>query len=716
MRRSKKSLGRAILVSVLSASMVMTAPVYAADYLGVNERVTGDVTDGIYADGESNVTITGTVSGKEENGEDITILDKSNITIDGDANCSQVDVEDGSTLKVGGNVNSNNITNNDSHLIVDNDVKTGDLNNYGGIVTIGGDVETTGTLGNSDGTLSVGGDVKSDRVTVWGSLNVAGNISSSPDSDDRNSLIIASKGANVSVGKDVTLTGTEAAIAVSGRRNGDYSNKTSNVTVGGDVNVDTVDKTGGNRYGAGLSVDGDDGSKINVRIDGKITVKSQDGAEGISTYVSNDDGAKDNKTGATIKVEAGGVEIIAPKKDATHNSAAGIGITNDDNTSTTIVIKGDLKSTQDGINIFNNGSGATTDIIVDGTIESNNNESGIVIFNKGENNQTNITAWKINNNTEKDDPVLVNRLEGDSKKGISDDAATKKQNDNINYIIRREGTITLDGTRTITSFNGDTYETAHENEKLTIHVKVDDDKKYRVDRVEGGTATATKNADGSWTLTVPKNGGVDIRAVLVAIEQKESSSSSSSSGSSSSGGGSSSSHPGSSNAASGMTTTTTDGATVQTNVAKNNNSTTTAAAVRIGTSTANVTSSVSEQNGTKVTFQNATGNLAGASFKTVGQISADGTTLVKEDGTTAKMATGMLLVIENADGTSIGCFVDANGKIIATGAYEVYYMLGTDGKLHAHFVNPQGYFMSGIQVINGQTVTFNAVGEMVSVL
>lgn len=392
------------------------------------------------------------------------------------------------------------------------------------------------------------------------------------------------------------------------------------------------------------------------------------------------------------------------------------GITNDDNTSTTIVIKGDLKSTQDGINIFNNGSGATTDIIVDGTIESNNNESGIVIFNKGENNQTNITAWKINNNTEKDDPVLVNRLEGDSKKGISDDVATKKQNENINYIIRREGTITLDGTRTITSFNGDTYETAHENEKLTIHVKVDDDKKYRVDRVEGGTATATKNADGSWTLTVPKNGGVDIRAVLVAIEQKESSSSSSSSGSSSSGGGSSSSHPGSSNVASGMTTTTTDGATVQTNVAKNNNSTTTAAAVRIGTSTANVTSSVSEQNGTKVTFQNATGNLAGTSFKTVGQISADGTTLVKEDGTTAKMATGMLLVIENADGTSIGCFVDANGKIIATGAYEVYYMLGTDGKLHAHFVNPQGYFMTGIQVINGQTVTFNAVGEMVSVL
>ena len=122
-------------------------------------------------------------------------------------------------------------------------------------------------------------------------------------------------------------------------------------------------------------------------------------------------------------------------------------------------------------------------------------------------------------------------------------------------------------------------------------MKVDDDTKYRVDRVEGGTATATKNADGSWTLIVPKNGGVDIRAVLVAIEQSEHSSSSSSSSESS-------------NAASRMTTTTTDGATVQTNVTRNNNSTTTAA-VRIGTITANVISSVSEQNGTKVTFQKA---------------------------------------------------------------------------------------------------------------
>ena len=352
--------------------------------------------------------------------------------------------------------------------------------------------------------------------------------------------------------------------------------------------------------------------------------------------------------------------------------------------------------------------------MVDGTIKTT--ESSLYIINRNKNDNTvNLTAWKIESGTENN--VAVAKFEKEivdeetgcfHNKRVLDKEATKEQAANINYIIRHDGTISLEGTRLV-SVNGNDFQTARETEKLTIHVKVDDEKKYRVDRVEGGTATATKNADGSWTLIVPKNGGVDIRAVLVAIEQTKHNSGSS-------GGGSSSSRPGVNNASTGMMTTTPEGATVQTNVTKNDNSSVTTASVRIGTATANVTSSVSDQNGTKVTLQNAAGSLAGASFKGVGQISADGATLVKEDGTIAKMATGMLLAIENADGTSVGCFVDETGKTIATGAFEVYYMLGTDGKLHAHFVNPQGYFLTGIQVINGQTVTFNAAGEMVSVL
>ncbi len=675
MRRSKKSLGSAILVSLLSASMVMTTPVYALSISGGDKTIPKDVTNGLLVDEGANVTINGNVSDKDANEEEtkrVTIEGGSTVTIKENIDATRVWVkEEGSSLTVNGNVKADGIKTSDANISVKGDAD-GYITNHGGNMTIAGGTNT--------------------------------KISFDDMAEGADNAIIMS-GGSTTVGKDVSVTteagGTGVLIDTSIY---DGQNKADKVdlNVAGDVNVTTEPNEGEGGYTAGINVSTNNTTAINVNIGGSVKVNSQDFAEGISTYIDSSTNAED---GASITIEAGGVDVKAPEE----GDAVAVTIGNRNNTNTTIVIKGDVTSTRDGINIWNDGDGATTNIVVDGTLESNNKESGIIIFNRGKDNETNITAWKINNNTDKFDPVLVNRLEGDSKKGIADDVATKKQNESINYIIRHEGTISLEGTRT-TEVNGNKFETARETEKLTIHVKVDDDKKYRVDRVEGGTATATKNADGSWTLIVPKNGGVDIRAVLVAIEQTKHNSGSSS------GGGSSSSRPGVSNAASGMTTTTTDGATVQTNVTKNNNSTTTVAAVRIGTTTANVTSSVSEQNGTKVTFQNASGNLAGASFKTVGQVSADGTTLVKEDGTTAKMATGMLLAIENADGTSIGCFVDATGKTIATGAFEVYYMLGTDGKLHAHFVNPQGYFMTGIQVINGQTVTFNAVGEMVSVL
>ena len=674
MKRSKKSLGRAILVSLLSASMVMTTPVYALSISGEDKTIPKDVTNGLLVDEGANVTINGNVSDRDANEEEtkrVTIEGASTVTVKENIDATRVWVkEEGSSLTVNGNVKADGI-------------KTSDAN-----ITVKGD--TDGFIGNHGGNMIIEGNTNTriDEEDLYGGVD--------------SGIIIL--GGSTTVGKDVNVTteagGTGVVIDTAMY---DGQNKTDKVdlNVDGNVNVTTEPNEEGG-YTAGINVSTNNTTAINVKIGGSVKVNSQDFADGISTDIAPSTNAKD---GASITIEAGGVDVKAPEE----GDAVAVTIGNGNNTNTTIVIKGDVTSTRDGINIWNDGDGATTNIVVDGTLESNNKESGIIIFNRGKDNETNITAWKINNNTDKFDPVLVNRLEGDSKKGIADDAATKKQNQNINYIIRHEGTISLEGTRT-TEVNGNKFETARETEKLTIHVKVDDDKKYRVDRVEGGTATATKNADGSWTLIVPKNGGVDIRAVLVAIEQTKHNSSSSS------GGGSSSSRPGVSNAASGMTTTTTDGATVQTNVTKNNASTTTTAVVRIGTTTANVTSSVSEQNGTKVTFQNASGNLAGASFKTVGQVSADGTTLVKEDGTTAKMATGMLLAIENADGTSVGCFVDATGKTIATGAFEVYYMLGTDGKLHAHFVNPQGYFMTGIQVINGQTVTFNAVGEMVSVL
>ena len=668
MRRSKKSLGSAILVSLLSASMTFSMPAYALT-IDTDKTVNEAVTNGLRVNSGVDATINGNVSGKaEDSGEIVEINHESKVTINGDVN-TNIENRQGD-LTVSGNVEAK----------VDN----ADDSYYSGVRT-------------SNGSTTIGKDVKVDSKTEGNAVSVKGDENGN---------------ASVSVGGDISIKSSGNTYVFVEESTGDEEDNED----GNDAPADIY-----YRNPAGLSVVGRDNATVNAKVSGKIEASSKGVATGINVMTRGfpKRGNSDSESFDTVKIDissgsvsaSGDKEIDKSQVGNFNNSESnGIHIQNgqDVNSEVNITVDGDLTS-EIGIaisNINNKTTKAVNNIAVDGTIKAT--DRAVEIYNQQENSNTlNLTTWKIEGGT--DQNVIVKKYDKKEDKEVLDKEATEKQSANINYIIRHEGTISLEGTRS-TIVNGTTFETAHEKEKLTIHVKVDDDKKYRVDRVEGGTATATKNADGSWTLIVPKNGGVDIRAVLVAIEKSEHSSSSSSSG------GSSSSRPGVSNAASGMTTITTDGATVQTNVTRNNNSTTTTAAVRIGTTTANVTSSVSEQNGTKVTFQNASGNLAGASFKTVGQVSADGTTLVKVDGTTAKMAPGMLLVIENADGTSIGCFVDANGKIIATGAYEVYYMLGTDGKLHAHFVNPQGYCMTGIQVINGMTVTFNAAGEMVSVL
>lgn len=678
MRRSKKSLGSAILVSVLSASMTFSMPAYALT-IDSNKTVNENVTDGLRVNSEVNATINGNVSDKTEGGGKIVEINYgSKVTINGDVN-TNIENSQGD-LTVSGNVDAK--------------VDDADDSYYNGVKT-------------DNGSTTIGKDVKVETKTEGNAVYVH----ATPQDDTTGN-------ANVSVGGDISINSSgNTYVFVEDPSDDEENNEDNDAT-----------KEIYFRDPAGLRVVGLENTTATAKVSGKIEASSKGVATGIgvSTIGFHKRPGLEADSSGTVKIDisSGSVSASGDKEidksqvgELINSESKGIYIKNGRfvNSEVNITVDGDLTS-EIGIDIDNindKTAKAVNNIIVDGTIKAADDGCAVRIYNRNENDNTfSLTTWKIDSDKTDNNVVVEKAVADDDEtiKRVVDKEASAKLSDDINYIIRHEGTITLDGVTTVHDNNGKSYDTAKANKQLTIHVKVDDDKKYRVDRVEGGTATATRNADGSWTLTVPKNGGVDIRAVLVAIEQSNHSSSSSS------GGGSSSSRPGASNAASGMMTTTTDGATVQTNVTKDSNSTTTAAAVRIGTSTANVTSSVSEQNGTKVTFQNASGNLAGASFKTVGQVSADGTTLVKEDGTTAKMATGMLLAIENADGTSVGCFVDATGKTIATGAFEVYYMLGTDGKLHAHFVNPQGYFMTGIQVINGQTVTFNAVGEMVSVI
>ena len=84
----------------------------------------------------------------------------------------------------------------------------------------------------------------------------------------------------------------------------------------------------------------------------------------------------------------------------------------------------------------------------------------------------------------------------------------------IQYIIKLDavnGTIDLGGKATYDAENG--FYTAHENEEVSVTVRPDDG--YELSGVTAtGNYTLTQNADGSWTLTVQRGGGVTVSAIL----------------------------------------------------------------------------------------------------------------------------------------------------------------------------------------------------------
>lgn len=180
-------------------------------------------------------------------------------------------------------------------------------------------------------------------------------------------------------------------------------------------------------------------------------------------------------------------------------------------------------------------------------------------------------------------------------------------------------------------------------------------------------------------------------------------------GSPNSGGSShSSSSSSSSSSYSGSTTTTTtvNGATV----------TYTQATVTVGDKTVPVgTATTKTPDGASVLMVATTGSVAGAKFAGVGTVTADGSAVVSADGkTTIAVSTAPILVITK-DGVSLGCFVNpTTGKPVATGYTTMFYALGADGQLHLHFVNGQGFFLTGVQTVNGQVYNFDAQGQVIA--
>lgn len=674
----------------------------------------GDVvtkdTDGVSAADNSKVTVNGNVTtsgsafaifnqnaevkvtGNVTSGEDASYTRGGNTEIGGNVTSTNgrgVVAEEGASTIVNGSVTANNtgvsISTYDADEKQDSSVRVDK-----GITVEGGRITSYGT---SDGEISnlhtYGADIWNANKDGKVDLQVNGDIHTTAKTDNEGTKIDRAYSDGVSI---ENLSG-EVSTKINGSINVDSFAGSINSATGINISEDNydpenpVDKT----------------QKTDVTVNGDITAKSNYMATGIDFLGLH--GTTNVKVDGNISADA-------------NKSADGINLSSDDKDATAnIIVNGDVTGSTYGT--YFDGFDGTSNVVINGTLSGG--ESAIIITKEtnttededgkevtekhGYNGNNNITVWKMTS----DQDGLVKVAE-ETRSDITGEVKSKQDAEavdnvlkNINYIIRTDkvsnGTIHLSNTRLISGFD-----TARETEDITIKVEASDG--YKVDSVKNGDAVLKKNSDGTYTLTVPRGGGVQLSAVLSAIQKSHSSSGSS---------GSSSSSHSSASSVNVQTTSSASGATVATTVSDSNGTHNTNAVVKIANQQATVITSEQIGNGNSIIIRNVSGDVAGATFAGVGTVSADGKSITTIDGQVYAVTYAPMLIIKTGDQT-VGCFVDlTTGAPLATGKTEVYYQLAADGQMYAHWVNPMGFFYTGTVVMNGHTVTFNEQGVMIDV-
>lgn len=158
---------------------------------------------------------------------------------------------------------------------------------------------------------------------------------------------------------------------------------------------------------------------------------------------------------------------------------------------------------------------AQADVRVDGTVSGSH--SGITVYYpvdaetaSEQFNRPQLCVWEIEN-----DGGRFVTVEGNGNGDY--DAIAETILGEIDYIIRSapldNGSLVINATP-----KGDDL-VGRQGEEITLAIIPDEG--YMIDHVSGGKATIRLNDDGSYTLLVPMGGGVDITAVLKAIEAGE---------------------------------------------------------------------------------------------------------------------------------------------------------------------------------------------------
>lgn len=458
----------------------------------------------------------------------------------------------------GGNHRIETYSNNNKKVVAAGDIE----------LNITGDVSVTG---NGEIAVKTSEDAK---VSVKGSVSVNGSGTTGVESTDNSSAnvsgditaegqsalgIKAGKGASVTVDGAVKANGqlavginsegeaTAGDVLVKGSDStGVLASNNGKITINNDVKVVESDRRSDSGPVSGVEAEsnGKVTVKGNVEVDGigAMGINSTQGVVNVNGNVKASGTPQNNQAGETVGISAKGSNINV--KGNVTSDGKGIHIIKSGTGLNSIVEVNGSVTGSSGV-VTNNGSDVTVggDVTATGgtgldiTLEQATGDGKINLgtLNVTKEGETGVLLDVRKRNIQDIDELIqampeVNLFEINVKQGdyfgindgtnrdtiqgtgiLKKEAADKILKQKVNYHLRAEntsnGTISLEHTK------------ATEGTTVKFYVKAVDG--YQVKGVSAGKATVIDNGDGSYSIIVPRGGGVNISAIIEAVMKEE---------------------------------------------------------------------------------------------------------------------------------------------------------------------------------------------------
>lgn len=431
-----------------------------------NVSVNGNNTFGVWSTDNSSVSVQGNVSASGESAEGVAGRGSSSVKVSGDVTAegqmtpTGVDAVMGSSVTVDGTVKAAG-----SQAVGIN--SKGEVT-AGGVLVEGAD--STGVNANNSGRITINNDVK---VVERNRGTYSGPVSG----------VEAERNGKVTVKGNVEVDGIGAM---------GINSTQGVVNVNGNVKVSGTPQNNQNEETVGISAKGSNISvKGNVASDGKgiHIIKSDTGLNSIVEVNGSVTGSSGVVTNNGSDVTVGG--------DVTATGGTGLDITMEEATGRGIINLGTLNVTKEGE------TGVLLDVRKRNIQDIDELIQAMPEVNLFEINVKQGDYFGINDGTNRD------TIKGTSI--LKKEAADKILKQKVNYHLRAEntsnGTISLEHTK------------ATEGTTVKFYVKAVDG--YQVKGVSAGKATVIDNGDGSYSIIVPRGGGVNISAIIEAIMKEE---------------------------------------------------------------------------------------------------------------------------------------------------------------------------------------------------